>query len=203
MLKSLFGQLAGGRGCDDTGSLHVMAPGDLLVWVDILCGAAILTPFTPAEAKIAARYVTSRQFQEQQVMIEQGASTGVDFMLWVLQGEAAFEAMMPGTSQAVTVKVLGVGDGLGIMSLIDGGARSLQGVAIVPTRCAVLTRTRLQALCREHPGVGVKLMSLLCLIVSATLRDLTGKFKCHVRLNHALSAELRGFESGPTRPGAL
>ena len=38
-------------------------------------------------------------------------------------------------------------------------------------------------------------MSVICLIVSMTLRDLTGKFKCHVRLNNVLNAELRGRQS--------
>ena len=197
MLKALFGPRVSGPDFGSDVSRSPMLPADLFVLVDILCNAALLTPFTTTEAKIAATYMTSRHFKEREVMIEQGARTDIDFMLWVLEGEATFEAVTPGTRDAVTVTVLGVGHALGIMSLIDGAPRSLQGVATVPTRCAVLTRSQLQALCREHASIGVKLMCFLCLIVSAYLRDLTGKFKCHVRLNNALSAELRGRESAP------
>lgn len=196
MLKALFGQ----RGSEpdssfDSAAQHTLSPYDAQAMAEILCAAATVMPFTAAEARIVTSYMAARQYDERQIMIEQGTKTNVDFMLWVLEGEATFEAITPGTGEAVTVTVLGVGGTLGAMSMIDGGSRSLQGVASEPTRCAMLTRAQLQKLCREQPAVGVKLMSVICLIVSLTLRDLTGKFKCHVRLNNVLNAELRGLQS--------
>lgn len=196
MLKALFGQRCSPpESTFDAADHRTLTPADTDALVDILCGAAVLMPLNAADAKIAASYMAARQYRDREIIIEQGDKAHVDFMLWVLDGAATFEAVTPGSGESVTVTVLGVGGTLGAMSLIDGAARSLQGVASEPTRCAMLTRAQLQKLCREHPAVGVKLMSVICLIVSMTLRDLTGKFKCHVRLNNVLNAELRGRQS--------
>ena len=51
-------------------------------------------------------------------------------MLWILQDEATFEALA-GTdpSKSVMLKVIGAGMAFEIMSLFDGQARSLRGIA--------------------------------------------------------------------------
>ena len=112
-------------------------------------------------------------------------------MLWILQGEATFEALAGrDTSKFVMVKVIGAGMAFEIMSLFDGQARSLRGIASVPFRCALLSSAQLQGLHQAHPRVGVKLMAVICLNFSQSLRELTTKFKCHVQLNNVLHAVL-------------
>ena len=92
------------------------------------------------------------------------------------------------------VKVIGVGMAFEIMTLFDGQARSLRGIASVPTRCALLSSAQLQALHQAHPRVSVKLMAVICLNLSQSLRELTTKFKCHVQLNNVLHVVLTGKE---------
>ena len=135
-------------------------------------------------------------YREREVIIEEGSRTNLDFMVWVLDGEATLESFAGGgASQPVTVNVLSAGSAVGIMSLVDSEPRSLRVVASMPMVCAMLTRTQLQKLCQEQPQIGIKLMAALCLVFSQTLRSLTTKFKCHVRLNNVLNAELQGQES--------
>lgn len=171
---------------------------DKEIMEDILCAATTMFPFKIADAKIAVSYMSPRIYSEREIIVEEGGKDNLDFMLWLLDGEVSFEGLAGGgASQPVTVTVLGAGSAIGIMSMIDGGPRSLRGVATETTRCAKLTRAQLQNLCRDHPQVGIKLMAVLCLVFSQSLRNLTTKFKCHVRLNNALNAELRGRdESG-------
>ena len=110
-----------------------------------------------------------------------------------MQGEATFEALAGrDTSKSVLVKVIGAGMAFDITTLFDGQARSLRGIASVPSRCALLSSAQLQALHQAHPWVGVKLMGVICLNFSQSLRELTTKFKfkCHVQLNNVLHAVL-------------
>lgn len=169
---------------------------DKQLMVDVLCSAASLMPFTQSEAGIAATYMSARSYREGQIMFAEGSRNELDRMLWILQGEATFEALAGrGTSKSITVKVIGAGMAFGIMSMFDGEARSLQGIASAPCRCALLTSAQLRELCQAHPQVGVKLMAVICFNFSQSLRELTTKFKCHVRLNNVLHAELMGKES--------
>lgn len=173
-----------------------MAGHDQQLVVDILCAAESMMPFTTAEAKIAATYMSARNYRDRDVIIQEGRRTNLDYMLLILDGEATFEALSGGgPSKPITVRVLGPGAVVGTMSMFDGEPRSLQGTASMPTRCAKLTSTQLQTLCREHPQVGVKLMAVICLNFSQTLRELTTKFKTHVRLNNVLNDELRGKDA--------
>ncbi len=192
MLKNLFGLRSSPPSAGQADLLHSnMQDSDVQQMVGILSSASSVMPFTVAEAKIATAYMIGRQFVEGDIIIHEGNREDLDYMLWILDGEATYEAMTAVASQSVTITVLGVGGTLGAMSLIDGSPRVLQGVATMPTRCAMLTQAQLEKLCHEHPQVGVKLMSVICLIVSLTLRDLTEKFKRYIRLNSALNEELR------------
>ena len=196
MFKGFFGSDAD-PGVD---VLVALTSADRQEMVNILCNAASMMPFTTAEARVATTYMSSRSYHELEVIIEEGGRTNLDYMLWVLDGEVTFEGLTGGgVGQPITVNVIGAGSALGAMSMVDGQPRSLHGVATMPTRCAMLTRAQLQKLCREQPNIGNKLMAVLCLIFSQTLRSLTTKFKCHVRLNNVLSEELREQEAASLR----
>ena len=196
MFTTLFGNSAKTTETAVNGEAHLaLESRDKQALMNILLSAAAVMPLSAADAEIVASYMQARHYAELEIMMEQGAKTRASYMLWVLEGEVTLEAVTPSTGETVTIKVLGAGGTLGAMGLTDGAAPTLQGVATSPTRCAVLSRLQLQKLCREHPTTGVKLMSVLCLVLSSTLRDLTGKFKAHVRLNNVLNEELRGRQS--------
>lgn len=196
MLKALFGLNS------DTPELkHAALLGnDGKLMVDFLCSAASLMPFKESEAKIAATYMSTQSYRRGEIIIEEASRTRLDFMLWILEGEATFEAITGGgVCKPVTVRLLGPGAEVGTMSMFDGEPRALRGTASTSLRCAKLTRSQLQSMCQEYPQVGVKLMAVICLNFAMTLRELTTKFKVHVRLNNALNAELMGKDSANLR----
>ena len=131
-----------------------------------------------------------------EVIVKEGDKTELDHILWVLEGEATYESSAGGgSSRPVTVLVVGEGAVLGIMSAMDGEPRPFNVFASMPTQCALLTRPHMRRLFIEQPQVGIKLMAAMCVNLSRSLRSLSNKLKCQVRLNDALRAELIGQDS--------
>ncbi len=200
MLKAFFGSNS-----EALQIMHAALTGyDRQLMVDILCGTASIMPLTESEAKIAAEHMSSRSYRQGEILIEEASRTRLDYMLWILEGEATFEALAGGgMSKPVIVRVLGPGSEVGTMSMFDGEPRALRGAANTPLRCAMLTRIQLKAMCEQYPQVGVKLMAVICLNFAMTLRELTTKFKVHVRLNNALNAELMVKDAARFQPDDL
>jgi CRP/FNR family transcriptional regulator, cyclic AMP receptor protein len=192
MLKKIFGLRATSTApAPDASSAKELQALDAQLLVGFLCEAKSIISLSEQEAKIAARYMRARQYATGQVIIKEGDKTNTNYMLWILDGETTFEASAAHESGPIIVTVLGPGTALGEMGLMDGAARSLTCTASAPTRCAVLTKQMLQTMCSNHPEVAAKLMSIICIGISARLRDLTDKFKRYVRLNSAMNEELR------------
>lgn len=164
---------------------------DAALLMDLLCGAASILPMSRLEATVVVDYMRARQYAPEEVIIRSGDKANVDYMLWILQGEASIEAVAANKGAPITMTVLGPGATLGEMGLIDGAPRSVNCVASAPLRCAILDKALLQQLHRDHPAVAAKLMSIICTSLSVRLRDITEKFKRYVQLNRALSEELR------------
>jgi CRP/FNR family transcriptional regulator, cyclic AMP receptor protein len=191
MLKKLFGSSA---------TPHQKPPvaiaADALQAVDIellagfLAAARSIIPLSQKETATAARYMHVREYASGVVILKEGDKTNTDYMLWILDGETTFEAAAHDRTP-ITVSVLGPGTALGEMGLMDGAARSLTCITTAPTRCAILTKPKLQAMCSQHPEVAAKLMSIICIGIAVRMRDLTDKFKRYVRLNSAMNEELR------------
>jgi CRP-like cAMP-binding protein len=147
-------------------------------------------PMDRQEIEIAASYLSTRYYAVDETMIQAGEKIHTDYMLWILDGEASVETRAHGEGAPIFMTVLGAGGTLGEMGLIDGSARSVNCIARLPTRCAILTRSLLQQLCTDNPAVAAKLLSLICIGLSVRLRDMSEKFKRYAQLNRALSEEL-------------
>jgi CRP-like cAMP-binding protein len=191
MLKKIFGSPA-------TPHQKPQAPraGDALQDADIellggfLAAARSIIPLSLKETTTAASYMHVREYASGVVILKEGDKINCDYMLWILDGETTFEAAAH-ESAPIMVSVLGPGTALGEMGLMDGAARSLTCITTTPTRCAILTKQQLQAMCSQHPEVAAKLMSIICIGIAVRMRDLTEKFKRYVRLNNAMNEELR------------
>lgn len=191
MLKKLFGSRASSKAeTTDPSRATQLQSLDAELLIGFLCEARSIVSFSPSEAKIAASYMQSRQYATGEILIKEGDKINTNYMLWILDGETTFEAATQETSPII-VTVLGPGTALGEMGLMDGAARSLTCIASAPTRCAILTKRMLQDMCNAHPDVAAKLISIICIGISARLRDLTEKFKRYVRLNKVMNEELR------------
>jgi CRP-like cAMP-binding protein len=98
----------------------------------------------------------------------------------VIEGGAAAAGMyvlLDGTVSVVnrngeTINRIEAGGVVGEMALIDGGARSADVVADTPVRALLVTRSRLDAIGRERPDIGLILMTNLCRIITKRARHL-------------------------------
>jgi CRP/FNR family transcriptional regulator, cyclic AMP receptor protein len=169
--------------------------------VDFLFNTPTALPLSRQDASIVARYLLPKQYAPGEVLLQEGDTTQLNYMLWILDGEATIEAVNADSQGSITMTVLEPGSTLGQMGLIDGSPRSATCTATSTVRCAMLTRQSLKVIAAKHPEIGVKLMAVICVGVTSRLRDLTSKFKRYVMMTQAMSQELR--DAQPTQPGAL
>ncbi|MGA8516444.1 MAG: cyclic nucleotide-binding domain-containing protein [Burkholderiaceae bacterium] len=177
----------------DLPGVQALTAFDIELLTGFLCRTTSVLPITKQEAALASRYFCARHYHVNEIIIRAGDNVNTDHMLWILDGEASIETRIHTADAPIYMTVLGAGSALGEMGLIDGSIRSVNCIASAPTRCAILTKDMLQALCNEQPAVAAKLMSVICIGVSVRLRDITEKFKRYVQLNRALSDELNAL----------
>jgi CRP-like cAMP-binding protein len=174
----------------DSSGLSVLKESDVMLLTGFFCNTTSVVPMSRQEASIAASYLRVRKYATNEIIIRAGDNIHTDYMLWILEGEASIEASAATAGIPIFMTVLGAGNTLGEMGLMDGAVRSVNCIASAPTRGALLSKSMLQNLCNDHPAVAAKLMSIVCMGISVRLRDITEKFKRYVQLNRALSDEL-------------
>jgi CRP/FNR family transcriptional regulator, cyclic AMP receptor protein len=154
--------------------------------VDLLCRARSILAMTPKEAELAVGFMVARQYEVGAQVFRDGDASDSTFMLWILQGEATIETAASNPRDAITMTVMEPGSTLGEMGLMDGSRRSANCTACSTLRCAMLTRRGLQQLTSRHPDVAAKLMAIICMGLSNRLRDVTEKFKRHMRVSNIM-----------------
>jgi len=102
------------------------------------------------------------------VYVEGGRRAG--YMCIVIEGSLDIvKDTEKGSSRRIAV--VGKGDTIGEMSLIDGMPHSATAVAREPVLLAVLTGEKLDYICREYPSIGVKLLRKIAEVLSLRLRE--------------------------------
>lgn len=152
--------------------------------------ADCVMPLSASEADLAARAMSARQFEDGEVLVCEGDTAHLNFMLWILEGEATIETLTDSPKDPLTITVLEPGSTVGEMGLMDGLPRSATCTASCAMRCAVLTRDGLRKLAVQHPEVAVKLMAIVCLRIAVRMRDVTEKFRRYVVMTNAMRDEL-------------
>ena len=83
---------------------------------------------------------------------------------------------------SVEIAVLGPGDLVGEMALLDGEPRSLSCRAATRIEAAGLSREALERLLREHPAVCAKLMTMIAQRLSDRLRAAGDQLRMYAQL---------------------
>ena len=156
----------------------------------LLIAPTALMQLSLQDARVVARYMVPRLIAEDTVFIREGDLDNTEQMLLLLEGEVTVENVIVTRDTPQTVTVLGPGSLMGEISLIDGLARLASCTATTPLRCAVLTRSALEALSNEHPRTATKLMFAVSLRVAERLRDTTDKLKMYSQLVKAMQQEV-------------
>jgi CRP-like cAMP-binding protein len=125
------------------------------------------------------------------VFIHEGEVKQNDYMLLVLEGDIAVESELSGLHEAMVVGVMGPGNLIGEMGVLDGSPRSATCTATTEIYAAVLTRTALMRLLKEEPQVGARLLLAISKRMADRLRETTRKLRTFAQMNNVLQQELQ------------
>lgn len=147
------------------------------VAAEMLTAPSALMQLSLDEARVVARYMRPKFFEEGSVFIREGDSQNTGFMALVLDGEVTVESIVVSRVSPITVTVLGAGSMHGELGLIDGLPRSASCTASSDLRCLLLTREGVLQLLQDQPALGAKLMMAIAMRIGERLRDNTEKLK--------------------------
>ena len=145
MFGRLFGKKAAGAVRDAIASAAAqdrgLAAADRAA--EMLSAPSALMQLNQEEARTVVAYMQPHRIPEGTTFIQEGDTDHTDFMLLVLDGEVTIETIVVSRTAPITVTVLGPGNLIGEMGLLDGEPRSASCTAMSDLRCAILTRDAL------------------------------------------------------------
>jgi CRP/FNR family cyclic AMP-dependent transcriptional regulator len=157
----------------------------------LLVTRSALDDLTLNDAARIVTYMRPKRIRAGVVFMREGETRQNDYMLLLLEGDITVENATPGQGDNVVVSVLGPGHLIGEMGVLDGAPRSATCTAITEVAAAVLTRTALMRLLKDHPPVGARFLLALSKRLADRLRDTTRKLKTFDQMNKALQQELQ------------
>jgi CRP-like cAMP-binding protein len=113
-------------------------------------------------------------------LLVEGDRTHTGHLLLILEGSVSVD--IADGDEAVELAVLGAGQILGELALLDGQPRSASCTAVSTVRAAGLSRVGLQRLVAEQPGVAAKFLATLAQRTGERLRGLGDQLKMYSQL---------------------
>ena len=136
--------------------------------------------FSREDIALLAGYMIVYRAQAGEAIIRE--SEGGDFMLLIIEGAVdIFKKGSSGEQQHMTN--VGPGMTLGEMSMIDGEPRFATCIATEPTAFAVLHRDDMAKIILDHPSLGSKILVKLVSMLSARLRQTSGRLLQYMERN--------------------
>lgn len=204
---SLFDKLFGKHSDADTPESRL--PADRQAEVDassaaheaarLLRAPTALMQLSEAEALTVVGFMRPRRYKAGTTIIRQGEAEDTGFMVLVLDGEVTVENLIARRENPVTLNVLGPGNLIGEMALVDGAARSASCTASTRVTCAVLTREALEALIAEQPATAAKLMTAVAQRLAERVRESAHKLRIYGQLVQTMQQEIDALLPTPDR----
>ncbi len=160
---------------------------------EMLTAPSALLQLTADDARTVVTYMQPHKIAEGVTFIKEGDTQETDFMLLVLDGEVTIESIVVSRTEPITVTVLGPGNLIGEMGLLDGEPRSASCTAMTNVRCAILTRAALAQLVRDDPRTAAKLMMAISLRIAERMRESQEKLKLYAQLTQAMQEEINAL----------
>lgn len=156
----------------------------------MLSAPTALMQLSHEEARAVVAYMKPHRIPEGVTFIREGDTANTDFMLLVLDGEVTIESIVVSRTAPITVTVLGPGNLIGEMGLLDGAPRSASCTAMTDLRCAKLTREGLNQLLHDDPQTAAKLMMAISMRIAQRMRECQDKLKLYAQLTQAMNEEI-------------
>jgi CRP/FNR family transcriptional regulator, cyclic AMP receptor protein len=167
----------------DEGTLHDVA-------ARLLTMPSALAELSLIEARFVIGYTKLYRFEAGTTVILQGEQKLNDFMFLVLSGDVTVETIHVSRSNPVVMTVLGPGNLVGEMGLLDGAPRAASCVASTDLTTAVLTRGALARLMHDDAAIGAKLLIAVSQRLAARLRETGQKLRAYIQLARAMQEEI-------------
>ena len=166
----------------------------------LLVTASAMDDLTLADAMVVVTYMRPKRVKAGTVFIEEGESKRNDYMLLVLEGDLTIESDMPGAKgESMVVNVAGPGQLIGEMGVLDGSPRSARCTANTDIAAAILSRTALMRLLKDHPRTGSRLLLAISKRMADRLRETNRKLRSFAQMNKALHEELQVVMNNRTK----
>jgi len=123
--------------------------------------------------KLLAPYLQLFSIPKGKTLFCQGDNTV--FMILIQEGRVDIRKEGHG-GEAQTIAIVGAGQVIGEMSLIDGGTRSATAIASEPTRAFILTESNFNAIRKQEPGLWGALLVRFIKTITRRLRRSSGQF---------------------------
>lgn len=151
-----------------------------------------LDDLTLADAMTIVTYMRPKRILAGTLFIKEGEVKKNDYMILILEGDVAVENDLPGVGRdPLVVNIIGPGNLIGEMGVLDGSPRSASCTANTDVAAAVLSRTALMRLLRDHPRTGARLLLAISKRMADRLRATTRKLRTFAQMNKALQEELQ------------
>ena len=156
------------------------APALVDVAVELLRTSSALTALTAAEARCVASSMRLVSYPAGATVMREGDHVHTGYMLLLLEGEVSVETSADGGG--VEISVLGPGNFVGEMALLDGEPRSVSCRAATSIEAAGLSRDALELLLRDNPVVCAKLMMTVAKRLGDRLRAAGEQLRIYAQL---------------------
>jgi CRP-like cAMP-binding protein len=166
-------------------------PADLrALAVELLVRAAEMAGMTAAQAALVVDAMRPVHLLPDTLLFEEGDKVDNDYMALVLDGQVRVATSAGEASEEVVITVLGPGQLIGEMGVIDGGPRSASCITITEVKLGVLSRNALRKLIAAHPAAGAQLMLGLSRGMAERLRESNRRLRTLSQVTRALQLEL-------------
>ena len=124
-------------------------------------------------------------------LMAEGDQLHTGHMLLVLEGQVTVDS----GADHVALAVVGPGQLLGELALLDGQPRSASCTATTPVRAAALSRQALQRLLEEHPALAARLLAVIAQRIGERLRAFGDQLLMYSQMVQGLQERLERIKT--------
>ena len=155
-----------------------------------------MVQLTLPEARQVAARMGLASFPPGTTLLREGAESASGHMLLLLEGEVSVDSEAAGAPQSpLALSVIGPGEIIGEMALLDGAPRAVSCTAISAVQAAGLSRAGLEELMAAEPVVAAKLVVVLAARIADRLRAVSQQVQLYAQLAADSRDELRRIRS--------
>lgn len=150
--------------------------------VQLLRTSTMLGDMSDEDLQCAVGYLRLATFAAGATVLRQGDATNTGYLLLILTGDVSVEAVPLTHGEPVDISVLGAGNVIGELGLIDGSPRSASCIAVSAVNVAVLSRKAFDLMLHEHPTVAAMLMVALAKRIADRLRAMSDQLGMYAQI---------------------